>query len=102
MTTTRKACCHPESDHPDHSKHINRINRLAGQLDGVRKMIEERKYCPDILVQTRAVRAAIRSLEASILEAHLENCVKDAFQAEDSRKAEEKVNELIEIYLRQE
>lgn len=82
---------------PNHTAELNRINRIKGQLDGIKKMIEERKYCPDILTQTSAVRSAIASLEAAILEKHLHACVRDAFET-DRAGAEEKIEELLTIF----
>ena len=60
-------------------------------------MIEERRYCPDILTQTRAISSAVRSLEANILQGHLENCVQSAFRSKNDY-ADEKIDELIEIF----
>jgi len=92
---------HSSSDEsaPNHSAEINRINRIKGQLDGIKKMIEDRKYCPDIITQTSAVRSAIASLEASILEKHLKSCVREAFQSNEAA-AEEKMAELLTIFKR--
>ena len=86
------------SCHPDHSKDMIRLNRIEGQLGGIRKMIEEQRYCPEILMQTRAVKAAIKSLEASILEKHLEHCVREAFSAKNKNAREEKIKELTELF----
>lgn len=61
-------------------------------------MINEGRYCPDILVQTRAVSAAIRALETSLLERHINHCVQDAFMSDDETERESKVQELIEIF----
>ena len=61
-------------------------------------MINEGRYCPDILVQTRAISAAIRSLETSLLERHIKHCVQDAFMSDDETERESKVQELIEIF----
>ena len=52
---------------PDHIKNIHRINRIHGQLKGVEKMIVEKRYCLEILQQTRAITSAIKSLENNIL-----------------------------------
>ena len=68
------------SRNPDHTKNINRIHRIQGQLRGVEKMIEEKKYCMDILQQTRAVSSAIKSLENNILNKHIDHCVTDAIK----------------------
>jgi DNA-binding FrmR family transcriptional regulator len=89
-------CC---NDNPDHSKQINRIRRVIGQLEGVQRMIEAKRYCPDILTQTRAISSAVNSLESSILETHLRNCVSEAFTESEEGK-EEKISELLEIFKR--
>ena len=88
------------SHHPDHSKELNRLNRIAGQVDGVRKMIEEQRYCTDILTQLRAIRSALHSVEANILEAHLSSCVADALHSGDSTVQEAKIAELKDLYKR--
>ena len=89
--------CPTVEEHPDHSKQLHRVNRIIGQLEGVKRMIEERRYCPDILTQTRAVSSAVRSLESSILQTHLENCVREAFKS-GKRDSEKKIEELLEIF----
>ena len=92
-------CCDDDAAlHPDHSKQLHRVNRVIGQLEGVKRMIEDRRYCPDILVQTRAAASAVRSLEANILETHLEHCVRDAFNQQDAASTQEKIDELLEIF----
>ena len=92
-------CCN-EKQHPDHGKEISRLNRISGQLEGVRKMISENRYCPDILLQLKAARSAIRSLEARVLKTHLENCVVGAFEEKNEKGREEKILELVELYKR--
>lgn len=86
--------------HPDHSKELNRIKRMQGQLEGIKKMIEAQKYCPEILIQTRAVSSAVRSLETKILEKHLRHCVNQAFQTKDKKESEKKMKELLDIFKR--
>lgn len=54
---------------------INRINRISGQLVGVKKMIENDKYCDDVLIQLSAIKNSVKSLSNNILESHLYNCV---------------------------
>lgn len=63
-------------------------------------MIEERRYCPDILTQTSAARSAISSLEANILQKHLESCVQDAIASSSDEESNEKIQELIDIFKR--
>lgn len=88
------------TEQPDHSKEQHRINRIMGQLEGVKKMISEREYCPKIVTQIQAVRAALKSLEAVVLEKHLETCVKDAVNSSDKQKTHEKLAELMELFRR--
>jgi DNA-binding FrmR family transcriptional regulator len=89
--------CH---ENPDHSSQIRRINRIEGQLAGIRRMIEERRYCPDILMQTKAAHSAIRSLEADILQDHLEHCVQMAFESGSEVERKTKIDEIINIFKR--
>lgn len=84
--------------HPDHSKLAARLNRIEGQIRGVRKMIEERRYCLDILAQTRAVQSALRAVEAEVLSTHLAHCVKDAFGSRDPAEVEEKLAEIVQVF----
>ncbi len=86
--------------HPDHSAELRRVKRIKGQLAGIERMIEERRYCPEILVQTQAAAAAIRALEAELLRGHLNHCVSVAFQSDDETARAEKLSELIEIFNR--
>jgi len=78
---------------PDHIKNIHRINRISGQLKGVEKMIVEKKYCMDILQQTRAITSAIKSLENKILNKHIDHCVTDAIKKNNKDK-NEKISEI--------
>jgi len=74
---------------------LKRLNYIDGHLAGVRRMIEEDKYCPEILKQTFAVRRAIEKMEALILEGHLHTCVIDGIK--DGRE-DQVVQELQELY----
>jgi len=81
---------------PDHSDQIKRLNRIIGQLEGVKRQIEKNTYCPEILIQTKAASSAIRSLETNMLEKHINNCVKTALST--GKGAEQKTEELIKIF----
>lgn len=81
---------------PDHTDQIKRINRIIGQLEGVKRQIEGNTYCPKILIQTKAVSSAVRSLETNLLEKHINSCVKDAIKS--GKGAKEKTEELISIF----
>ena len=80
----------------DHIKNIHRINRIMGQLKGVEKMIVEKKYCMDILQQTRAVSSAIKSLENNILNKHIDQCVTDSIKKNNKDK-NEKISEIQDL-----
>lgn len=83
--------------HPDHSAQLNRLNRVVGQLNGVKRMIEERRYCPEILTQVRAAGAALKSIETLMLGTHLRHCVAEAVLAHDKKKADLKIEELVTL-----
>jgi CsoR family transcriptional regulator, copper-sensing transcriptional repressor len=70
-----------------------RVARLEGQVRGVGRMIEEDRYCIDIVNQISAIQAAAREISLQLLEGHVRHCVMDAAQTED---AEPKLNELIQ------
>jgi DNA-binding FrmR family transcriptional regulator len=93
----KKDCC---EKHPDHSGHLPRLARIAGQVKGIGAMIEKRAYCPDILTQLRATRAALHAMEAEMLEAHLDACVTEAFAAGDMKQKKAKITELKTLYRR--
>jgi len=74
---------------------LKRLNYIEGHIGGIRKMVEEDKYCVDILRQTYAVRKAIEKLEALILENHLQTCVPEGIR--DGRE-EAVIAELVQLY----
>ena len=73
------------SEHPCHHQELSRLNRISGQLEGIKKMIEDRRYCPEILVQIKAVRSALRSVENRILQTHIQSCVAQSFESSEER-----------------
>lgn len=86
--------------HPCHRCDLPRINRVGGQIEGVKAMIEEGRYCPDILTQIRAIRSALKSLESNILERHLSHCVSDAIKSGTEKDRQKKLEEIKEIFRR--
>jgi CsoR family transcriptional regulator, copper-sensing transcriptional repressor len=84
--------------HADHASDIQRLKRISGQIEGIKKMIEEKRYCTDILNQTKAVRAALKGLEVSILEKHLNHCVAGAFDSKNKMESQKKMNELLDFF----
>lgn len=97
-TTTSTHCC--ASEHPDHNTEIARLNRLGGQVEGVKKMINDRRYCPDIITQLRAIESAAKSIQSNILQRHLQACVQDSFEADNPEDAAQKIAELMALYKR--
>ena len=93
-------CC--DTEHPSHRKQLSRLNRASGQIEGVKRMIEERRYCPEILTQLKAIRSALKSLEGEILRTHLATCVSDALSSSKKSEKEKKIEELIDIFYRYE
>ncbi|GCE09468.1 hypothetical protein KDH_06990 [Dictyobacter sp. S3.2.2.5] len=79
----------------DKSDVLKRLNYIDGHLNGIRKMIEEDKYCVDVLRQTYAVRKAIEKLEALILEKHLQHCVPEGIKSGSEQGI---IDELIQLY----
>jgi DNA-binding FrmR family transcriptional regulator len=74
---------------------LKRLNYIDGHLEGIRKMVQQDKYCVDILKQTYAVRRAIEKLEALMLEGHMHTCVLEGIR--DGRE-DQIVGELLELY----
>jgi DNA-binding FrmR family transcriptional regulator len=83
--------------HPDHSAESKRIKRIIGQLEGVKRMIDDRRYCSDILNQTKAITSAIHSLEAALLKKHMAHCVSDALSSSDAQR-DQKMQELLNLF----
>ena len=81
----------------DKPKLLNRLNRIEGQVRGVARMVEEDRYCIDILTQIRALRAAIARVETEILKTHLEHCVVGAMASGNPAEQRRKADELIEL-----
>ncbi len=87
----------PETADPmkqDKQKTLDRLARLEGQVRGVARMVEDDRYCVDILAQTAAVRSALRAVERLVLENHAKHCVEEAI-TEGPEAQREKFNELI-------
>ena len=93
-------CCsaHTTKTGADNKKELSRINRIKGQVEGIRRMIEGQAYCPDILTQIQAVRSALASLQASILANHLEHCVRDGLKKANSKEVDDLVSELVGLF----
>ncbi len=76
-------------------KAIRRLNIIEGQIRGLKKMIEEEKYCVDFINQSLAIKQAISSLENLILENHLDTCVRKSMKSKNNKKT---IEEIIELF----
>lgn len=88
------------SDHKDKSKLLNRLSRVEGQVRGITRMVEDDRYCIDILTQVQAVRAALARVETEILKDHLDHCIEGAIVSGDAEEQRRKAGELIELLSR--
>ena len=74
-----------------------RLARIEGQVCGVSKMIEEERYCIDVVRQVQAIKAALTSLEKLVLDDHLDTCVETALKGKSLSTRREKVEELVAV-----
>ena len=74
-----------------------RLDRIEGQVRGVQKMIDEDRYCVDILVQIKAITAALKRVEGELLKDHVDHCIKEAIASDDLKDRETKVAELVDL-----
>lgn len=74
-----------------------RLNRIEGQVRGLAKMVDEDRYCIDIVTQISAVRAALGRVEEEILKDHVAHCVEHAIRSGDKADQRRKIAELMEV-----
>ena len=77
---------------------INRLGRIEGQVRGVRAMVEQDRYCIDILHQIQAVKAALAKAEDEILKNHASHCVAEAIASGDAEEQRTKFGELVDLF----
>lgn len=77
---------------------INRFNRIAGQVQGIARMVADGRYCIDILNQIQAVKAALARAESEVLKDHASTCVADAIASGDEAAQRKKVDELVALF----
>ena len=75
---------------------LKRLQRIEGQVRGLARMVEEERYCVDVLTQIASVHSALRSVGKELLRGHLKHCVSDAVQS-GGKRAEDAYDELIEL-----
>ncbi len=89
-------CCHrtKERSAEEMTALINRLSRIEGQVRGLRRMVEENAYCPDILTQTAAANAALQAFGQQLLEAHIRTCVAQDLAAGKAETVDELMDTL--------
>ena len=94
MENERVCCCceRTKSRTEDEIKQLlNRLNRIEGQVRGVKGMVEKNAYCPDIMIQVSAINAALHSFNKELLATHIKTCVADGVKNGDDKKIDELV-----------
>ncbi len=80
-----------------HGGELQRLRRIEGQVRGLVRMVEDGRYCVEILTQLRAVRAALRRVEDSVLRQHVESCVAQAIRSGRAAEQRQKIDELVSV-----
>jgi CsoR family transcriptional regulator, copper-sensing transcriptional repressor len=79
---------------------LTRLRRIEGQVRGLQKMVEEERYCADVLMQVSSVQEALRGVSRSLLHNHLKHCAAEAIRSEDPERKEAMYEELLELVFR--
>jgi CsoR family transcriptional regulator, copper-sensing transcriptional repressor len=76
---------------------VKRLNRIEGQVRGLTRMVEDDRYCIDVITQVSAVRAALKRVEEEVLKDHVAHCVEHAISAGDRAEQRQKIGELMRV-----
>jgi len=79
---------------------LKRLSRIEGQVRGLSRMVEEGRYCIDVVTQIRAARAALNRVEEEVLRAHIQHCVAHAMTSGDEAEQRLKIDELMDVLAR--
>jgi DNA-binding FrmR family transcriptional regulator len=88
------------AEYPDHKDNLDALHRIEGQMRGIMRMIEEGRYCIDILTQINSAQAALMRVHDKILEKHLNGCVTNALKGKSDLERQKKVNEIFDLLKR--
>ncbi len=86
---TCEHCRHKHREEGERKRLLNRLKRIEGQVRGVQGMVENDIYCPDILMQVQAIRAALSAFNRELLNNHIQTCVAEGIRAGNSEVIEE-------------
>lgn len=92
--------CEAHPGTADHTAVLGRLKRIEGQVRGIARMIEDERYCLDILTQISAIKSALTGVEREVLKTHAEHCIENAIRTGDIEDQREKFHELIDLVLR--
>lgn len=87
-------------DRENKPKLLNRLNRIEGQVRGVARMVDEDRYCIDIMTQLQAVKAALSKVETELMREHIDHCVASAIGSGDPQEQRQKADELVTLLQR--
>jgi CsoR family transcriptional regulator, copper-sensing transcriptional repressor len=87
-------------DEDTKGKALGRLRRVEGQVQGIQRMVEEDKYCVDILLQLAAVQGAVEQVQKLLLGRHINSCVSEAIRSGNQRERQKKVDELLDVFAR--
>lgn len=76
---------------------LTRLKRIQGQVSGIARMVEEDRYCVDVMTQVSAVVSALRGVEDMVMRSHLNTCVTEAIQGDDEGEKQSKITELMDV-----
>jgi DNA-binding FrmR family transcriptional regulator len=82
------------------NKVLARLRRIAGQVEGVTRMVEQDRYCVDVLLQLASAEAALAQTAKAVLRSHVETCVTDAIASGKPAEQKRKLDELVEVFAR--
>jgi DNA-binding FrmR family transcriptional regulator len=82
---------------PSHQSSMVALKRIEGQVRGIQRMIEDRKYCIDILNQIHAIKGALGRVEEKILERHFQHCVTEAVKGSSEKEKQKKLDEILKL-----
>ncbi|MDI4666809.1 metal-sensitive transcriptional regulator [Xanthobacter autotrophicus] len=85
---------------PTKDQVLKRLSRIEGQVRGLSRMVEEDRYCIDLITQVSAVRAALKRVEEEVLRDHVAHCVEHAIRSGDAEDQRQKVKELMDVIVR--
>lgn len=103
METSAEGCCcavkhkHRDKDGKEYKKLISRLNRIEGQVRGIRRMVEDDRYCVDIMTQVSAIQAALGAFNKELLSEHIKSCVVHDIREGDDAVVDELVTLLAKM-----